>query len=62
MLYTLGEKDTQESRDCFAWYERCDTALAKTLPEHLTAEQERSKLLDTARHEPEPGKDIEAER
>jgi hypothetical protein len=62
MFYTLGDKDTQESKDCFVLYELCDTALAKTLPEPITAEQDRSKLLDTARNEPEPSKDIEPER
>lgn len=32
MFYTLGDKDTQESKDCFALYEMCDAALAKTEP------------------------------
>ena len=62
MFYTLGDKDTQESKDCFALYELCDTALAKTLPEYITAEQDRGKLLDTTRNVSEPNKDIEPER
>lgn len=32
MFYTLGDRDTQESKDCFALYEICDAALAKADP------------------------------
>lgn len=38
MFYTLGDKDTQESKDCFALYEICDAALAKATPEPKAAE------------------------
>jgi hypothetical protein len=32
MFYTLGDRDTQESKDCFALYELCDAAIAKAKP------------------------------
>jgi hypothetical protein len=32
LFYTLGDRDTQESRDCFSLFELCDQAIAHAAP------------------------------
>jgi len=32
LFYTLGDRDTQESRDCFSLFELCDEAIAHAAP------------------------------